>query len=56
MPSSAQNNVVSNPSSQIANEYLPYPLGEIVYENNSTDEALSNLNENPNYIQFVNTV
>lgn len=35
---------------------LPFPLGEIVYESNTTDPVLKGLNTNPVFIDFVNSV
>ena len=35
---------------------VPYPLGQIIYEENNLDENLIYLNTIPEYIEFVNEV
>ena len=33
---------------------LPFPLGEIIYEENKLDKNLEKINENIDFINFVN--
>lgn len=56
MPSSPPESADTVLSQSVAPGGLMYPLGEIVFESNATDDNLLDLNSNPAYIEFVNSV